>query len=446
MTEYVMIEKSVYERFLQQEIRIHELEKQVGELKAILHAYSNSNTPSSKQRFKQRRDTPEEPAKRGAPEGHRGATRKIPDPDKFVDTKSTGCKTRNCEGEIFILNSYRKKVLDLIITPTVTEFTIYRCKCLCCGKEFETTDPNLPREGHFGPNYTTLMSALHYKGRIPFENLADASESCFNIGITAKGLQDVVYRTAMIFEPYYKCVGDVIKESKYVRSDETSYPYNREKWWVWNLSNGIEDLVVINSSRGAKVLEEYLNNGKDYDGLLQCDFFKSYQSFKKAKKVGCWRHLTGDSKELSEECGKEGKIVHNELKEMYKEIVELKRKGKEGTNYAELKIKEFHNKFVALSKRQWKHKKVRKFVENRLIYFEDWLFTCMRFKEAEATNNSSERDIRKPVCARNVSGCHRSLLGVHSREIMTSLMLTELHRGNNPIDVIRNGIMQYNSS
>jgi hypothetical protein len=168
------------------------------------------------------------------------------------------------------------------------------------------------------------MNTLHYRGRIPFENLSDTSGSCFGIDITPKGLQDVVYRTAAIFEPDYRRTEDAISESKYVRSDETSYPYNQEKWWVWNLSNGVENLVVIRPSRGARVLEEHLNNGKDYDGILQCDFFKSYQSFKNAKKAGCWRHLTGDSKDLSKEWSKEGKIVHDELKEMYAEIVKLK--------------------------------------------------------------------------------------------------------------------------
>lgn len=446
MTEYVTIEKSLYEKFLKQEEEIEGLKRRVEELEKLLHAYSNSNTPSSKQRFKQVRDKPEEPAKRGAPEGHQGATIKLPEPDTLKDLKPDGCKKPRCNGQIRILNSYRKRVVDIEIKPTCTEYTVYRCQCLCCGEIFETTDPNLPKAGHFGPTYTSLMEVFHYIGRVPFENLSIIDESCFDIGITPKGLQDVVYRTAGIFEPDYQRIVSTIKSSDYIRSDETSYPYNREKWWVWNISNGIENLVAIKPSRGAKVLEQYLNNGREYDGILQCDFFKSYQSFQNAKKAGCWRHLMGDSKDLSDECGKEGKIVHNELKDMYKTIIKLKDANKEGTHYAERKIREFHNRFVMLSKRHWRHKKVMEFIENRLIYFEGWLFTCMNFKEAEATNNSSERDIRKPVCARNISGCHRSLLGVHSREIMTSVILTELHRGNNPIDYIRDRIMQYNNS
>lgn len=449
MTEYVTIEKTVYEDLVKIAEDYPKLKRRVEELERLLHAYDNPNTPSSKQRFKQKRETPDEPAKRGAPGGHQGATRKIPDPDKFVDTKPTGCKTAGCNGNIQILNNYKKKVLDLVITPEVTEFTIYRCRCLCCGREFETTDPNLPKSGIFGPTYTSLMEIFHYMGRIPFGNLANISTSGFDLDITAKGLQDVVYRTAQqIFEADYQKIFDVIQNSQYVRGDETHYPYNKNvpKWWLWNFSNGIENLVMIRPSRGSNVLEECLHNGKDYDGILQSDFYKSYQMFKNAKHAGCWRHLLGDSKELAEDFGKEGEMVHNDLKEMYAMIVKIKDSDREGTPYAECKIREFHKRFLVLSKRHWGHREVKEFIEGRLIYFESWLFNCMRYREAEPTNNSSERDIRKPVCARNISGCHRSMEGVHSREIMTSVILTELHKGNNPMEFIRNRIMQYNNS
>ncbi len=159
--------------------------------------------------------------------------------------------------------------------------------------------------------------------------------------------------------------------------------------------------------------------------------------------AGCWEHLRRDAEELAEECGKEGKVIFDEIQNMYGVIVAVKDAGKEGTRSAELRISGMVGRLETLLERKWRRKRVAKFVE-RLVDFQDWLFTCMRYKEAEPTNNSSERDVRKLVLARKISGCHRSGMGVHAREIMMSLVLTEMHRGNNPVQFIMNGIMQHN--
>ena len=103
------------------------------------------------------------------------------------------------------------------------------------------------------------------------------------------------------------------------------------------------------------------------------------------------------------------------------------------------------HRLVALSKREWKRERTGKFVD-RLQEIREWMFTCLRYDFVPATNNNSEGDIRKLVLSRKISGCHRSELGIHSREIMMSLILTETHKGNNPIEFIRSGIAAYNNT
>ena len=445
MDEYVTIEKREYERLLKivgmvedLQKKIERLRNEVKDLKRRLRIYENPHTSSSQQRTKERKGDQGEPRKRGAPEGHEGATRTPPEPTDYKDLKPQG----HCIGKgVEILDTYRKVIEDVEIRPIATEFTIYIYRCVGCGQIFESRDANLPKSGAFGPTYSGIMTSLHYLGGIPFNKLSLISSTCFGTDLTQKGMEDVVYRSAEIFEPDFREIEDAIKRSKYTRSDETSYPFNREKWWAWNISNGIENVVAIRPSRGAKIIESYI--GEDYDGVLQCDFFKSYQGFVYAKMAGCWAHLRRDAEELAEECGKEGKAILNEIQNMYDIIVAVKDRGKEGTRTAEIKISEMHERLEMLMKKKWRRKRIIKFVE-RLVDFKDWLFTCMRYKEAEPTNNSSERDVRKLVLARKISGCHRSEIGVHAREIMMSVILTEMHRGNNPAHFIMNGISQHN--
>lgn len=445
MTEYVTIERGEYERLLKIVGMVEGLQKEietlrieVEELKKRLRVYENPHTPSSQQRIKERKESQGEPRKRGAPEGHDGDTRAPPEPTGYKDLKPSG----HCAGKgVEILDIYRKVIEDVEIRPIATEFTIYRYKCLGCDSIFETKDANLPTSGVFGPKYSGFMTSLHYIGGMPFGKLSLISGICLGIELTRKGMEDVVYRSAEIFEPDFKNIEDAIKHSKYIRSDETSYPFNKKKWWAWNISNGMENVVAIRPSRGANVIEGYI--GEDYDGVLQCDFFKSYQGFEHARMAGCWEHLRRDAEELADECGKEGKTILDEIHNMYGTIMGIKEVGKEGTRGAETKTSEMNKRLETLLKRKWRRKRVAKFVE-RLVDFRDWLFTCMRYREAEATNNSSERDVRKLVLARKISSCHRSEIGVHSREIMMSVVLTEMHKGNNPAQFIMNGIMQHN--
>ena len=67
-------------------------------------------------------------------------------------------------------------------------------------------------------------------------------------------------------------------------------------------------------------------------------------------------------------------------------------------------------------------------------------------KDIDALRNMSKtvEDIRKVVIARKISGQHRSPLGVHSREIMMSTILTCPKRGINPFELVDQNISEYN--
>jgi len=69
---------------------IAEQTKQIEELKAKLAKYENPHTPSSAQRYKKRSES-KKSKRRGAPKGHRGATRPTPEPDRVVEVTAEQC-------------------------------------------------------------------------------------------------------------------------------------------------------------------------------------------------------------------------------------------------------------------------------------------------------------------------------------------------------------------
>ena len=56
---------------------IAELTKQIEELKAKLATYENPHTPSSAQRYKKKSESNNSSKRRGAPNGHKGATSQL---------------------------------------------------------------------------------------------------------------------------------------------------------------------------------------------------------------------------------------------------------------------------------------------------------------------------------------------------------------------------------
>ena len=200
---------------------VEELKNSVVELQRRLWIYENPNIPSSKRILKEKKDDENRPeGKKGAPEGHVGATRDKPKPNRFIDLKPrvcAGCNSRNIE-----MTGKEKKIIeDIRIEKVVTEFTQYRYHCNDCGCDHVTTHPELPKTGIFGPTITGIWEMLHYKGHVPFECLSQISGNLFGVPITQGGMHNAIYRTAQIFEPTFEEIRQQIRESNYVRSDET---------------------------------------------------------------------------------------------------------------------------------------------------------------------------------------------------------------------------------
>lgn len=421
--------------------KLKKIQKELDEANKKLEFYESPLLSSSKRIIKEKDEETAEkiPKKRGAPEGHIGATRKTPAPDEVVDLKPEKCAC-GCE-EVEILKTHEKTVEDIEITKTVKKYRFYECRCKNCGKKFTTSDAGLPKEGNFGPNILSLWQILHYVGTIPFGRLSAISGKCLETKISQAGVHNVIYRTAKIFKPNFKRIEKRVKKTNYAKSDETSYPVNGEKWWLWNISTTKDDLVWLRKSRGSKVLKELF--GEFLNGILSSDCFSAYSKFKAREYAKCWAHVLIAAKDLAKHSA-EGKQLRKMLLQMYTHIVKVKKEKQENTPKVKKWAGRAKNKINSWLDMNWETKAAKNLVLRMVKYGDDW-FTCVKYPFVEPTNNSSERDIRKNVIARKISGLHRSETGLRSREIMMSTILTSEKRGNDTFGFIRNAIEKYNS-
>lgn len=416
--------------------------KRIKSLEARLRRYENPHVPSSKQIIKEAKP-PNEPKPLGAPKGHRGATRETPAPDRVVELKPDSCPEPKCRSKrIRVLERREKIVEDIKIVKCNTKFIYCQCECEDCGAQFVTGCEELPKEGNFGPNLCSLWTALHYVGTIPFNRLATISENCLNVPITHTGIKDAIYRTVGVFEPNFRRVWNRVSDSKYARSDETSYSFNGQKYWAWNISTKMDTLVLLRETRGSAVLEEVF--GEFLNGILNSDCFRGYDRFKAREYQKCWAHVLRDARDLAKH-DRAGEELYRELSRMYRYILRVKREKRENSPNVRRWVQLSKKRMAKLVKRRYRSKAVLNLILRLLKYRDHW-FTCLKYEFVEPTNNASERDIRKVVIARKISGVHRSELGMRSREIMMTTLLTLQKREKNPFEFMQGEICRHNSN
>ncbi len=415
-----------------------ELIKKCEELEKRLRVYENPHIPSSKHVIREVKIKPP-PKKRGAPNGHKGATRKKPEPNSIVELKPKSCP--NCDKCDFEIVRERKKTVENIkVVKYTTEFHFYDCHCNKCNTDFTTRDSELPIQGNFGPDISALWTMMHYKGTVPFERLSTISENCLDTGITTGGLHNIVYRNAQIFKPQYKQIFENVRNAKNAKSDETGISFNGKNYWLWNISSGNDTLVLIRNSRGSKVLEEVF--GKFFDGVLISDCFSAYGKFNAKEYQKCWAHILVDGEDLAKHC-KEGNELYKELLKMYAYIKNAKENKLEKSPKVRRWVSRKKRLICSWVEKNYESKAVKNLALRIIKYKNDW-FTCLKYKDVEPTNNSSERDIRKNVISRKISGAHRSELGMQSKEAMMSIILTAEKKGQNPFELVLNGIRNHN--
>ncbi len=136
--------------------RLHELERtnadlknKIATLEAKLAKFENPHVPSSMQRFKKKEEGSLllETKKRGAPKGHKGATRPMPTPDEIVEVTADFCErcgSRNLSDE-FVEETI---IEDLPPPPKIKiiQYNKHTYECEDCGHEFTAKHPDCPQE------------------------------------------------------------------------------------------------------------------------------------------------------------------------------------------------------------------------------------------------------------------------------------------------------------
>jgi len=421
-----------------------EVLQELQKTQALLRQFLNENTPSSKLPFKypSKEQSEKEPKPRGKPQGSNGGNKEAPE---NIDRKVKAKLEKRCHrcGKIIIRKNIDKRLRYVYDTKIIAEVIeveeeVYLCNCgeFCIGNH-----PDIPQRGMIGYNLQTLLTEMKFNFSGSYANISKFFDNVTEgkIDFSPKAINDCIGRIAEKLEPSYDKIEAEIKTENYAYSDETSWPVNGMRWYLWMIVTLNFVFITIQNSRARKVLINIF--GEDYHGGIISDCFKVYDNFAEWYQK-CWTHLLRKTKFEAEKNPKKNIVkFYEQLKHLHKEMADFLKENPSKELRHEKKI-EFEKKLNQII--NYKHwcKEAQSIIDNRLKAYRNHWLTAIEIEGISLDNNLCERKIRNSIGWRKMLGGHKTREGVKQYAIIETHRQTWKHQGkylyNELLNVIRN--------
>ena len=393
--------------------------------------------------------------KRGAPKGHLGRTRPIPDKIDEVEIIPPPKVCPNCgKSNITTSTAFIAKYVE-DIPPVIKKVVQKKYMWGCCSDCHTPTIAPEAEKGppvKVGPNLITLLTILRQQMAAPYRKLAQFSTEGLQIALSPSGALGIVNRVSKKFEAIYKGIEASLPFQLVLHVDETGWKMDGMNWYLWCLCNRSRVYFHPNISRGSKVPKAIL--GSDYPGIIHADFYAAYNFFSKIQR--CLVHLQGDINDEIKISPDDNAL--KQLKEGIKEIIRKGQKVKELSLLTPSTLTHLDSKSKTSRNSTKKEKrKGRKEVQEilyrltllesenhktmtligRIIKHKDSLLRFMDHPDVEYHNNRVERAIRPMVIARKITFGNRSPQGAYYTAVLTSVIETYRLRGKNLRDFVQ---------
>ena len=160
--------------------------------------------------------------------------------------------------------------------------------------------PEVERAGLVGPHLTTLIAYLKGACHASFSTIRKFLRDVARVTISRGQLAKIIGKVTWALDGPYRELLARLSSERRLNVDETGHPENGKELWTWCFRAEMYTLFKIDPSRGSGVLVEVL--GKEFDGVLGCDYFSAYRKYMADFGVEvqfCLAHLIRDVKFLT---------------------------------------------------------------------------------------------------------------------------------------------------
>ena len=251
---------------------VQALRAEVERLKGPPPTSHNSSQPPSRD-WKANR-----PAKKGQPRGakpgHTAMTRPLVDtPDRLIEVAPDTCV--HCGHDLRGLapvRTIRRQITELPeIKPVVLETQQHEVRCPACHTVQRGDLPaDLPAARQFGPRLEAVVTYLHHEQHIGFERLQMLVQDVLGVTLSEGGAVAIIERAGAAAQPVAEAIGDQVRHSRSIASDETSARVHGRNQWEWVFVAGRLEYHLIVASRGQAVIDTFMGECQAEVWLSDC--------------------------------------------------------------------------------------------------------------------------------------------------------------------------------
>lgn len=296
-----------------QSLQLKQLQAQVQELQVKVGQTSrtSSKPPSS--------DPPSAPPKpprssrgrkAGGQPGHVGQHRpllppeQVDEPIELLPEHCPNCLTTFAVELPTLGDPQRTQVWELpVLLPHIIE---YRQHTRCCPDCHQFVTAALPPDappGAFGPRATALMAVLRGRYRLSLDDASEFLADVCNLPVSTASIVTSCERTSEALAPVDAAIQAVVQAAAIVNADETSWPTQTRKGWLWVAVCAIATCFRVHPSRSGSALRDLL--GEAFRGSVGSDRYAAYNQLSDGQRQMCWAHLIRNLLGLHEHYGEQ---------------------------------------------------------------------------------------------------------------------------------------------
>ena len=373
--------------------------------------------------------------KRGAPLGHIGKTRPIPDKVDNQQIIAPPDICPHCGGSDILLEDdfISKYIEDIVpVVKTVTEQLYQWASCAHCAKPVISKQATTGPPVTIGPNLVALLTVLRQQMGVSYRKLSRLCTETLQILLSAPAVMGIINRVGQKCEPIYKGIEASLSTQPVLHGDETGWRMDGNPWQLWCFCNRSLVYFHLDPSRGAKVPKAIL--GENYEGILHADFYAAYNFLPNVQR--CLVHFLRAIKDELD-ITPEDKTLGS-LKKGLKGIIE---KGNQIKALGDVQQQnagrqQLEHRLETLAKLKSENKKPNTLIK-RLVRHQPELIRFVDHPHAEFHNNRVERALRPAVIFRKLSFGNRTPGGAYNFQILATVLETCRLKGKNLSDFIQ---------
>lgn len=347
--------------------------------------------------------------KRGAQPGHKGYSRAMLDEsevDRLVDCKPAAvCE---CGGPVELADQpQRHQVYEVPpMRAQVNEYRLYSGRCAGCGKSHAGVLPAGVPKGQLGPRALSLVGVLGTRYHLTQRKIRNLLDQLMGLSFSVGAISQAHGKVARALKtPVAEAVASM-RSADALWMDETHYPREGIKNWVWAAVQPLLAVFAIYPSRARYVILDFI--GEKCTAALTTDRYAGYAFIDTERRQICWAHLLRDFNRIGQRQGLAGQIGRRLLG---LGLVMFRKRDKGQLSGQTLDgLQRRIRETLERGEQQARCSRTANTCANILkLWPALWAFTTN--DKLVPTNNAAEQALRSIVLKRKISGPTRSLRG-----------------------------------